>query len=381
MNTKVTYQVAIIGGGLGGLTLAIQLAKQSISVILFEKKTYPFHKVCGEYISLESKDYLERCGINFSKWDIPIITELLVSAPNGKTVQQQLPLGGFGISRYTLDDELKQLAEKAHVKVLEDTMVNQVIYNEITSSFLIESNTGSYTSQLCIGSFGKRSNLDVKFNRPFIQKKPNALNNFIGVKYHIRTSLGVANQIQLHNFKDGYCGFSKVENDIYCLCYLTTAANLQKQGSIAQLEKNILQQNPHLKAIFESATILYKEPLTISNIDFSKKELMNNGVIFLGDAGGMITPLCGNGMSMAMHAAYHLSQIIPNYLSSTITFKQLFQQYQAFWKQKFAKRLWFGRKLQAAFGRTFITNLIINFFRYNKKLLLLLIRQTHGNSF
>jgi menaquinone-9 beta-reductase len=381
VNTKITYQVAIIGGGLGGLTLAIQLAKQSISVILFEKKTYPFHKVCGEYISLESKDYLERCGINFSKWDIPIITELLVSAPNGKTVQQQLPLGGFGISRYTLDYELKQLVEKANIKVLEDTTVNQVKYDKLTSTFLIESNTGNYTSQLCLGSFGKRSNLDVKFNRPFIQKKPNALNNFIGVKYHIRTSLGVANQIQLHNFKDGYCGFSKIENDTYCLCYLTTAANLQKQGSIAQLEKMVLHQNPHLKAIFESATHLYKEPLTISNIDFSKKELITNGVIFLGDAAGMITPLCGNGMSMAMHAAHHLSQTIPNYFNTNLSFNALTQNYQRFWQQQFAKRLWFGRNLQRAFGRTFITNLIINFFRYNKKLLLLLIRQTHGNSF
>ncbi len=381
MDTKVTYQVAIIGGGLGGLTLAIQLAKQSISVIVFEKKIYPFHKVCGEYISLESKDYLERCGINFSKWDIPIITELLVSAPNGKTVQQQLPLGGFGISRYTLDNELKQLAQQANVEVLEDTTVNQVNYDEASSTFSIESSNGNYTSQLCFGSFGKRSNLDVKFNRPFIQKKPNALNNFIGVKYHILTSLGIPNQIQLHNFKDGYCGFSKIENDTYCLCYLTTAANLKQQGSIALLEKNILQQNKHLKAIFESATVLYKEPLTISNIDFSKKELVSNGVIFLGDAGGMITPLCGNGMSMAMHAAHHLSQSIPNYFNNKLSLNSLIQQYQSFWKQHFSKRLWFGRQLQRAFGRKFITNLIIHFFRYNKKLLLLLIRQTHGNSF
>ncbi|TAE50818.1 MAG: FAD-dependent oxidoreductase, partial [Cytophagales bacterium] len=45
------YEVAIIGGGLAGLTNAILLANAGKKVILFEKNQYPFHRVCGEYIS------------------------------------------------------------------------------------------------------------------------------------------------------------------------------------------------------------------------------------------------------------------------------------------------------------------------------------------
>ena len=41
------YDCAIIGGGLAGLCLAIQLAKNGHKIILFEKNQYPFHKVCG----------------------------------------------------------------------------------------------------------------------------------------------------------------------------------------------------------------------------------------------------------------------------------------------------------------------------------------------
>ena len=44
----------IVGGGLAGLTLAIQLADAGYAVVLFEKEKYPFHKVFGEYISMES---------------------------------------------------------------------------------------------------------------------------------------------------------------------------------------------------------------------------------------------------------------------------------------------------------------------------------------
>ncbi len=47
---------AIIGGGLAGLSLSIQLAKAGFKVVLFEKEKYPYHKVCGEYLSPSTLD-------------------------------------------------------------------------------------------------------------------------------------------------------------------------------------------------------------------------------------------------------------------------------------------------------------------------------------
>ena len=57
------FDIAIIGGGLAGLTLSIQCANAGYNTILFEKETYPFHKVCGEYISNESLPFLEKIEI------------------------------------------------------------------------------------------------------------------------------------------------------------------------------------------------------------------------------------------------------------------------------------------------------------------------------
>ena len=52
MTEKSKYDVAVIGGGLAGLALSIQLSKSGFSVILFEKEAYPFHKICGLTIVL-----------------------------------------------------------------------------------------------------------------------------------------------------------------------------------------------------------------------------------------------------------------------------------------------------------------------------------------
>ena len=73
------YDIAVIGGGLAGLTLAIQSANAGYQTILFEKESYPFHKVCGEYISMESYDFLSQCGVPLQEWDLPMISKLHIS--------------------------------------------------------------------------------------------------------------------------------------------------------------------------------------------------------------------------------------------------------------------------------------------------------------
>src|SRR5690349_8762229 len=109
---RTDYDIAVIGGGLAGLATAIQLSKNGYSVILFEKEAYPFHKVCGEYVSLESKDFLASLGLPLNRLDLPLIDTLLLTAPNGKAFRTKLPLGGFGISRYLLDGLLAEEARK-----------------------------------------------------------------------------------------------------------------------------------------------------------------------------------------------------------------------------------------------------------------------------
>ncbi len=199
-------------------------------------------------------------------------------------------------------------------------------------SLQVKYKSESATCTIVAACFGKRSNLDVKWAREFVRKKPGKLNNYIGVKYHVKTSVP-ADTIALHNFKNGYCGISKVEGDAYCLCYLTTAQNLKNNNSIKEMEQNILFQNPFLKKIFTESEFLFKEPVTISQISFERKTLVQNHVLMLGDAAGMITPLCGNGMSMALHSSKIASACIEDYLNKKITRLEMENQYRQQWKE------------------------------------------------
>src|SRR6188472_2929045 len=106
------------------------MAKAGYRVILFEKEQYPFHKVCGEYISLESWDFLLSLGLDLETMNLPIISKLQVSAVNGKLLEQHLPLGGFGISRFLLDHCLVQIARSVGAIVKENTKVNDIHFDQ-----------------------------------------------------------------------------------------------------------------------------------------------------------------------------------------------------------------------------------------------------------
>ena len=374
-----SFDVAIVGGGLAGLSLSILLAKAGYNAVLFEKEKYPFHKVCGEYISMESWKFIEGLGFDLSKAGLPLIKNLMVSSPNGRFIQSQLGLGGFGISRYFLDNELKAIAINNQVTIFEETKVNDVRFqNEF---FTIKYNGGETTAGLVAGSFGKRSNLDVKWKRDFINKKPGKLNNYVGVKYHIKYQFP-DDTIALHNFKNGYCGISKVEDDKYCLCYLTSAKNLKDhRHSIKEMERNVLYENPFLKKIFSESDFLFKEPVTISQISFDKKSRIENHVLMIGDAAGMITPLCGNGMSMAFHSAKIAFENMNAFLKENISREDMEKQYAMEWQKVFERRLINGRIIQKLFGKILLTNVFIRIIKYFPFIIRRMIKATHGKEF
>ena len=376
MGANTKYDVGIVGGGLAGLALSILLARKNIRVVLFEKEAYPFHKVCGEYISMESWDFLLRLGVPLNEWQLPVIHELHLTGPNGESIREKLPLGGFGISRYKLDATLAGLARKEGVTVFENTKVHDIRF--VTQDHLIETSGGTFTASVACACYGKKSNLDVKWHRYFLREKENR--NYVGVKYHVKTNLP-AGQISLHNFNGGYCGISKIEDDRYCLCYLTKSDNLKNSHqSIPEMEANILSQNPVLrKLLIESEKLT--EPVTIAQISFSPKTQIENHVLCLGDAAGMIAPLCGNGMSMALHASKIASQTIQAFLNNQITRKAMENAYRKKWRKLFGSRLRTGRIIQRFFGNAFWAGLLIQTVKLFPFMGKAMIRETHGEVF
>ena len=371
--SKNQIKILIIGGGLAGLTSAIHLLKEGFAVTLIEKNTYPKHKVCGEYISNEVLTYLETLGIYPFDHQAKKIDTFHFSSLSGRPLEIKLPLGGFGMSRFALDALMADTAVELGVHLVHDT-VKDVQFNH-NQSLVKTLNHQEFTADYVLGAYGKRSGLDITLSRKFIQKK----SAWLGVKAHYKTDFP-DNLVALHNFNGGYCGLSKVETGHVNACYLADYASFKKYKNIEEYQQKVLYKNKALKHFFENAEMIFEAPVTISQISFDKKEPVVNHIFMIGDSAGLIHPLCGNGMAMAIHSAKIISSLLAKQKSNTYTRTALEQHYTNAWNGAFKKRLKMGRWIQNALQHKRLTRMGVSAISTSPYVLKTIIKSTHGTS-
>lgn len=372
MKEKPIYDVVIVGGGLAGLTSAIHLAKYGKSVYLLEKYPYPRHKVCGEYISNEVLPYLKSLGFNPFEWGAKRISKVELSTVKSNIIKGKLPLGGFGMSRYALDEALFRLAKFNDVGSFQPETVDEIKFeNDLFQVNTKEKN--QYTAKVVIGAFGKRSNLDIKMNRSFIKRR----SPYFAVKIHVEGEFP-EDLVALHNFKGGYCGVSKVESNAINLCYIAKDSEFKSYKKLNDFQENVVFKNQFLKDLFENSKPLFEKPIAISQISFETKSPVENHIIMCGDTAGMIHPLCGNGMGMAITSAKLASEEIMKFLDGEISRSKLENNYIRNWNNEFKSRLKTGHFIAWLFRNQKISEIILSILKWFPSLLPRIIRKTHG---
>jgi menaquinone-9 beta-reductase len=371
----MTPETIIVGGGLAGLTSAIHLAKSGVQVLLIEKNQYPFHKVCGEYVSNEVLPYLRSLEVDPLVLSPSRINTLHLSSLTGKNVSLSLKMGGFGISRFCFDNLMYYQAKNAGAIIETDTKVYNIKFHSSSGMFVVNTDKGIFHSQLVIGAHGKRSNIDKTVKRSFLdQHSP-----YMAVKYHVRAPFD-ENIVGLHSFSKGYCGISKIEDDKVNVCYLSYRGNIKETGSIEALEEKFLFQNPYLKKFFSSVTEIVTEPEIINEINFDVKEPVFNHMLLAGDSAGMIAPISGNGMANAIRSGKFAAEAALSFIRKEKTRQQMEEDYSRLWHKNFRYRIKTGRFIQKLFSQEKTADLFITLGKI-KPISRWIMRQLHGDEF
>jgi flavin-dependent dehydrogenase len=232
-------------------------------------------------------------------------------------------------------------------------------------------NGNQILSKFAFGSFGR--------NKPgFLRETENRQGrSYTGVKMHLAHDDFPRDQIELHHFPGGYAGMSAIEDGHYCFAYLVDDEVVRTcRGNLDQVEIQFLQKNPHLKKrLLEGRSVWGRT--TTSGVHFRPRPLSDSGLLFLGDTAGMIPPLAGNGMSMALHSAV----LACNLLSQTrsgLSKNDLIKAYTRDWNASFSKRLQQARRLQTIMEQPGMTAFTLQIFRLFPGLFRLAAKGTHG---
>jgi 2-polyprenyl-6-methoxyphenol hydroxylase-like FAD-dependent oxidoreductase len=237
----------------------------------------------------------------------------------------------------------------------------------------------------------KMEALDAKLEQSFYEEKFEIEDNeidekneetsnskrFIGVKIHVLADLP-KDRIELHHFPGGYCGISAIEENKYCLCYLIDAQSVKSEkGDLEKVENQILSKNPELKRYLNDFKKL-TERVSTAGVFFKSRPLSQNGMLFIGDSAGMIPPLAGNGMSMAMHAAIIAIEEAHQYLAGKTNSSLMKNNFEVKWKNQFGKRLKTARILQTIMQTNFATRVSLQIFNFAPPLFKIAAKATHG---
>lgn len=375
--------VLVIGGGPAGLSAAICLAEQGAQVVLCEARRYPHDKLCGEFLSPECAGLLAGLGMQAALAALrPVeIHTARITAPGGRDWQVNLPGVALGLSRRALDAALAERARQAGVQVYEQTTVHAV-RGDLITGFTAQARSAAgeceLSARLVIGAHGKRAALDRALQRQFLHKRQ----PYLALKAHFEGP-AVPGRIELHGFPGGYCGLSEVEGGGLVACLLVHERVFQAAaGEAGQAIETFITwmqaQNEHLRDWFSQARRVYPRWISISQVCFDPKPAVEQDVLMAGDAAGLITPLAGNGIAMALQGGRLAADASAAFLAGELHPKDLRHQYPADWNQAFRVRLALGRILQPLMLRPQALGLALHLLRAFPRVGRFLVTYTRG---
>lgn len=370
-----TYDVAIIGAGVAGASMAGALADRGWKTVLIDKSALPRHKVCGEFLSPESREYLTGLGLYtlLKSLGPRELKRVSLTSSDGFSLEIPLPGTALGISRYTFDNALLQHAQMTGTTVCTGMKVTRVHTQEQQYRVEVRDKYGHHTitARAVIGAWGRAPSFRLKNS-----SRPQSQQPWIGIKAHFE---GVETQpaVELYFFPGGYLGVSPVEDNRTNVSALLPRKLFQSSGkSVLGAIKTIIRLNPRLARRLANAIPIPGTETAVVTLQPSWKPVAWGVVPHIGDAAAVIPPLCGDGMAMALRSAELCMGLTDRFLRGEISLGDWCLQYTSMLHREFAYPLRWGNVAENLLTNAPLSSLLFRLGKFSPKLANRIVRET-----
>ena len=345
-----TVDVAVIGAGPAGSTLAALLAKRGMSVALIDRDEFPRDKLCGEFLSYDALPILDRMGVvaELDRRGAPVIDRCSVVGRT-RTYDFAFPHPARGVSRLLLDDLLKRTAVAAGARDFTGQQASALGPLVVSDRQL--------PARVIVGAWGRWGRFDSQLKRHFVHDRSH---RHFGFKRHYRNGAPVSSPapIVLHSFKRGYLGVNPVEDGVTNICGLVHASRLtHHKGRWDAFVEAIREEETQLDALYGSLEPAQDHFLSSEPVIFRARSPVEEGVIMIGDASGIVDPLTGNGMAMAIQSALLAAPFIVELVAGSRDRDAVENAYRSAHHDFFADRIRWSRRIARLLSNPRLLNL------------------------
>ncbi len=301
--SSINWDAVVIGAGPAGSAIATQLKRSRERVLLVDRRTLPFHKLCGCCLSPQATTELLKLGIDFG-------------ASGGSS--EQLQRCTFRSSRHTLQFDLSHMAvmsrERLDAELIDqamncgvdyqgDTTIKQIEYDQSENLRLLSAESSSHRRARV--TIRAHSVIDASGlpSTPRKSRKNKFFAPRIGLGAVLRDDRFPLDKGHLTMLvaPGGYCGLVRLENNCIDIAAALDTRTLQGRQPWQAIE-----------AIFKHTS--YDPPVGLANANFiGKSSLTRRSSLYdqrcfrVGDSAGYVEPLTGEGIGWALRGARELA--------------------------------------------------------------------------
>jgi flavin-dependent dehydrogenase len=290
-------ETVIVGGGPAGAATACALAAAGRDVILIERSAGPHHKVCGEFLSIETQAQLLTLGVDAAALGAVAIDCVALYSP-ARAVAAGLPFRALSLSRYRLDGALLSRAEALGTQVKRGAAVRSVAPDG--EGWIVQCDGGPFACRnlvLATGKWGLRGIDDTRDG------------SRVGLKMHLRLAddgrRALNGRVELYFLGRSYAGLELIEDGVANLCVLMPCELVARLGHGWQpVQDHLAQALPALAERLAGSRPLWDKPLAVVAPTGGLLHRGQGSAVYrVGDRLAHIPPFTGDGLGIALASA------------------------------------------------------------------------------